>query len=233
MIAKGDLALLKEVLTMATLFSRTANRSFSLAHLRAHATQLYVVLTWLHLPAAAAIALASGNSWLAPVLILWAAATVATISSKLMNDGVALRSIVAVALTMGPIMFGIAGFGNWSLESHLYFYAIFAMLIGYIDWRPIVISASLTGIYAVVLSVAASSSVFPAEGIDRFLAQAACAIAEVVILARLSNSAQGVFDRVDDFVDFTMRATAEAISGHMTDNATLQAELARVRQGAA
>jgi hypothetical protein len=218
---------------MATLFSRTANRSFSLAHLRAHATQLYVVLAWLHIPAAAAIALASGNSWLAPVLTLWAAATSATIASKLMNDGIALRSIVAMALTMGPIMFGVAGFGNWSLDSHLYFYAIFAMLIGYVDWRPIVIAASLTGIYAVGLSVAASSSVFPAEGVDRFLSQAACAIAEIIILVRLSNSAAGVFERVDEFVDFTMRATAEAISGHLTDNAALQAELARVRQGAA
>jgi hypothetical protein len=217
---------------MATLFSRAANRTFSLAHLRAHATQLYVVLAWLHLPAAAAIAIASGNSWLAPVLTLWAAATIATISAKLMNDGIALRSIVAVALTMGPIMFGVAGFGNWSLDSSLYFYAIFAMLIGYVDWRPIIIAASLAGMYAVGLSVAASPNVFPAEGMDRFLVQAVCAFAEIVILVRISKSAQGVFDRVDDFVDFTMRATAEAIAGHMTDNAALQAELARVRGAA-
>jgi two-component system sensor histidine kinase/response regulator len=149
-----------------------------------------------------------------------------------MNDGIALRSIVAVALTMGPIMFGVAGFGNWSLDSSLYFYAIFAMLIGYVDSRPIIIAASLAGMYAVGLSVAASPNVFPAEGMDRFLVQAVCALAEIVILVRISKSAQGVFDRVDDFVDFTMRATAEAIAGHITDNAALQAELARVRGAA-
>jgi len=217
---------------MATLISRAANRTFTLSHLRAQATQLYVVLAWLHLPAAAAIALASGNSWLAPVLVLWAAATMATISAKLMNDGIVLRSIVAVALTMGPIMFGVAGFGNWGLGCDLYFFAVFAMLVGYVDWRPIVISASLTGLYAIVLSVAASSSVFPAEGLGRFVTQAVCALIEIVILVQISKHAQAVFDRVDDFVDFTMRATAEAIAGHLTDNAALQAELARVRGAA-
>jgi methyl-accepting chemotaxis protein len=217
---------------MATLISRAANRTFTLAHLRAQATQLYVILAWLHLPAAAAIALSSGNSWLAPVFVLWAAATIATISAKLLPDGIVLRSIVAVALTMGPIMFGVAGFGNWTLGSDLYFFAVFAMLVGYVDWRPIIISASLTGLYAIVLSVAASSNVFPAEGVDRFLTQAICAFAEIVILVQLSKHAQAVFDRVDDFVDFTMRATAEAIAGHLTDNAALQAELARVRGAA-
>jgi hypothetical protein len=217
---------------MATLISRAANRTFTLAHLRAQSTQLYVMLAWLHIPAAAAIAIASGNSWLAPVFVLWAAATTATICAKLMPDGIALRSIVAVALTMGPIMFGVAGFGNWSLGSDLYFFAIFAMLIGYVDWRPIIIAASLTGLYAIVLSVAASSNVFPAEGLGRFLTQAICALAEIVILVQLSKHAQAVFDRVDDFVDFTMRATAEAIAGHLTDNAALQAELARVRGAA-
>ncbi len=217
---------------MATLISRAANRTFTLSHLRAQATQLYVVLAWLHLPAAAAIALASGNSWLAPVFVLWAAATVATISAKLMNDGIVLRSIVAVALTMGPIMFGVAGFGNWSLGCDLYFFAVFAMLVGYVDWRPIVISASLAGLYAVVLSVAASSSVFPAEDLGRFVTQAFCALIEIVILVQISKHAQAVFDRVDDFVEFTMRATSEAIAGHVIDNAALQAELARVRGAA-
>jgi len=218
---------------MATLFSRAANRTVSLAHLRAHATQLYVVLAWLHIPAAAAIAIASGNSWLAPVFILWAAATAATVSAKLMKDGIALRSIVAVALTMGPIMFGVAGFGNWHADSSLYFFAVFAMLVGYVDSRPIIISAALAAAYGVGLSLAASSTVFPAEGMDRFAIQAICAIVEVVSLVQITKAGRTIFTRVDDFVEFTMRATAEAITGHLSDNAALQAELDRVRRGAA
>ncbi|MGA7571038.1 MAG: hypothetical protein WCC70_00920 [Candidatus Aquilonibacter sp.] len=218
---------------MATLFSRAANRTFSLAHLRAHATQLYVVLAWLHIPAAAAIAIASGNSWLAPVFILWAAATAATISAKLMNDGVALRSIVAVALTVGPIMFGVAGFGNWHADSSLYFFAVFAMLVGYVDARPILISASLAAAYGVGASLAASSTVFPAYGMDRFAIQTLCAVVEVISLVQITKAARTIFTRVDEFVDFTMRATAEAIAGHLNDNAALQAEIERVRRGAA
>lgn len=218
---------------MATLFSRAANRTFSLAHLRAHATQIYVVLAWLHIPAAAAIAIASGNSWLAPVFILWAAATAATISAKLMNDGIALRSIVAVALTVGPIMFGVAGFGNWHADSSLYFFAVFAMLVGYVDARPILISAGLAAAYGVGASLAASSTVFPAEGMDRFVIQALCALVEVITLVQITKAARTIFTRVDEFVDFTMRATAEAITGHLNDNAALQVEIERVRRGAA
>ncbi|MGC2131212.1 MAG: hypothetical protein WA629_14100, partial [Candidatus Aquilonibacter sp.] len=204
-----------------------------LAHLRAHATQLYVVLTWLHLPAAAAIAVASGNSWLAPVFILWAAATTATICAKLMNDGPVLRSIVAASLTVGPIMFGVAGFGNWHADSSLYFFAVFAMLVGYVDSRPILISASLAAAYGVGASLAASSTIFPAYGMDRFAIQTVCALVEVITLVQITKAARTIFTRIDEFVDFTMRATAEAIAGHLNDNAALQAEIERVRRGAA
>ena len=63
--------------------------------------------------------------------------------------------------------------------------------------------------------------------------QAVCALIEVITLVQITKAARTIFNRVDEFVDFTMRATAEAITGHLNDNAALQAEIERVRRGAA
>ncbi len=139
---------------MATLASR-ASRSFTLEDVRARATKLYTLIAWIHVPAAIAIALNSHNAWLIPTLILAIGAVVLTVSARVLPSGLTLRTIAAVVLTLAPIVFvfagrgehsGIAGNGDWQIDYHMYFFAVFAMLVGYVDWRPIAISAALTAV---------------------------------------------------------------------------------------
>ena len=144
-----------------------------------------------------------------------------------MKDGIALRSIMALAITLGPIAFGWAGFAT--VDTSLYFFAVIAMLVGYVDWRPIIISASAAAFNAVLISLAASDIVFPAEGMDRFVVQGICLLAELVVLISITNTLQRLFSNVDDFMEFTMKETAEALAGEMHEKARLQAELSKLR----
>jgi hypothetical protein len=212
---------------MALDSARPAQRWLSLEHLRARATELYAVLTWLHVPAVAAIALVAHNAWIAPTVFLAVTALVATACARFVKDGIALRSIMAIALTLGPITFSWVGFAT--VDASLYFFAVIAMLVGYADWRPIIISAGAAAFNAVLLSLAASDIVFPAEGMDRFVIQGICLLAELIVLISITNTLEALFSNADDFMEFTMKETAAALAGEMNEKARLQAELSKLR----
>ncbi|HTX57026.1 MAG TPA: hypothetical protein VMD47_07965 [Candidatus Acidoferrales bacterium] len=214
---------------MALVSARPTRQWLSLDQVRASATQLFAALTWAHVPAVAAIALLSHNAWVGPTGMLLCIAIAATVATRTMNDGPALRSLMGAALTMGPVMFGVAGFGNWGFDSHLYFYGVIAMLIAYADWRPIVASAGIAIGYGVLLSVNASATVFPAEGMDRVVLQAIALLTECYVLISIANTTEALFSHIDEFVEFTVKETAEALAGEVSENARLQAELKRLR----
>jgi methyl-accepting chemotaxis protein len=212
---------------MAQVCARPAERWLSLEHLRARATTLYAVLVWLHVPAIAAIALVAHSAWIASTAVLAVTAFVATVCARYMKDGIALRSIMAIALTLGPIGFSWAGFPT--VDAALYFFAVIAMLVGYADWRPIIISAGATAFNAVLLSLAASDVVFPAEGMDRFVIQGICLLAELIVLISIANTLATLFSNADNFMEHTMKETAAALAGEMNEKARLQAELTKLR----
>jgi methyl-accepting chemotaxis protein len=206
--------------------------------MRARATQLYTIILWLHVPAVALVALNARNAWLGPVLFLALTALLATVCTRAMKEGVALRSIIAVALTLGPIAFvyagrgvlsGISGHGDWQIDYHMYFFAVFAMLVGYVDWRPIVISAGLTAVHHLLFDIFVPSAVFPEEGLDRVALHAICVVAECGVLIWITNTVAALFARIDEVMNYTTKATAEAIADEIAEKAALQAQLDELR----
>lgn len=206
---------------MALASARPAQGRLSLEHLRARATELYAALVWLHVPIVAGIALITDHAWVAPTATLATVALIATACIRYMHDGAALRSIVALALVAGPIAFGWATFGSWSLgDTYLYFYAVVAMLVGYVDWRPIIVAASAATFSAVLLSLAASDILFPAEGFDRLVIQGICLIAECFVLINIT----GILQRLPSI--------AEVFAGENYEKSRRQAELQKLRAAA-
>jgi len=214
----------------------------TLAGMRARATQLYTIIIWLHVPAVALVALNAHNAWLEPALVLAIVAIIATICARTMKDGISLRSIMAIALTLGPVAFvfagrgdlsGISGHGDWQIDYHMYFFAVFAMLVGYVDWRPIVISAGLTAVHHLLFDLFVPSAVFPQEGVDRVVLHAICVVAECGVLIWITNTVAALFARIDDVMNYTTLATAEAIADEIAEKAALQAQLDELRTAVA
>lgn len=218
--------------------STQQTRAFTLEDVRSRATSLYVLIAWLHVPAAALIALNARNAWAGPTATLAAVAIIATLCSRLLPSGIAQRSIVAIALTAAPIVFvyagrgdasGFLGHGDWQIDYHMYFFAVFAMLAGYVDWRPIVISAGLTAVHHLIFDLVVPAAVFPEEGLDRVALHAICVVAECSVLIWITQTIKALFFRIDDLMDFTTKATAEALAESMAEKALLESEVLRLR----
>jgi methyl-accepting chemotaxis protein len=208
--------------------------SFTLDGIRATATRIFVWVVWAHVLLAGGIALLARNPWQDAAAIAFGFAVVATLAAWRMRDGLALRSIIAVCLTFGPIIFvyagrghfsGIAGNGDWQIDYHMYFFGVFAMLSAYIDWRVIAVSAALTAGHHLILDLVVPGNVFPEEGIDRVALHAIAVVIECGVLFWLTIAITGLFKRLEDLVDFTSRETAEALTREMEANATLRAQL--------
>src|ERR1700685_1755931 len=161
-------------------------------------------------------------------------AVVATLCAWKLRDGLALRSIMAICLTFGPILFvyagrghfsGIAGNGDWQIDYHMYFFGVFAMLTAYVDWRPIAISAALTAVHHLVLDLVVPANVFPEEGLDRVVLHALAVVIECGVLFWLTVAINSLFKRLEDLVDFTSRETAAALMREMEINAELRDKL--------
>jgi methyl-accepting chemotaxis protein len=160
-------------------------------------------------------------------------------ASRALRIGEPLRVIMAIALTCAPIAFvyagrgahsGIFGVGDWQVDYHMYFFAIFAILVGYVDWRPIAVSAGLTAVHHLILDVIAPSAVFPQEGLDRVVLHALCVIAECAMLFWITATIAQLFKRIDDVMEYTTKATADAIADEIAEKTALQTELDALRK---
>lgn len=200
------------------------DRSLSLDGLRARATTLFVTLTWVHVPVAALVALVGRNPWVAPASVALIVAIVATLCARFLKEGVVLRCIMAVFMTCGPIIFvyagrghtsGFSGTGDWQVDYHMYFFAVFAMLSAYVDWRPIAVAAAITAGHHLLLDKLVPANVFPEEGLDRVLLHAIAVVAECGVLFWMTSAIASLFKRVEEaneLVEFTASATAAALA---------------------
>jgi signal transduction histidine kinase/CheY-like chemotaxis protein/HPt (histidine-containing phosphotransfer) domain-containing protein len=196
--------------------------------IRAKATKLFVWLIWAHVLVAALVAIIARNPWQVPVAIALVTALVAALASWKLSDGITLRSIMTVCLTIGPIIFvyagrgatsGISGHGAWQVDYHMYFFCVFAILTAYIDWRPIAIAAVLTAGHHLILDLIVPASVFPEEGLDRVLLHAITVVAECGALIWLTIAINDLFGRLHvatDLVDVTARDSAEVVRASQT-----------------
>jgi methyl-accepting chemotaxis protein len=194
--------------------------NFSLSSIRAQATKIFVWVAWANVLLVGAVALIARNPWNEPMLVAALVALIATLSAWKLRDGLALRSIIAVCLTFGPIMFvyagrghlsGIGGNGDWQIDYHMYFFVVFAMLTAFIDWRPIAVAATLTALHHLILDLVVPGNVFPEEGIDRVVLHALAVVIECGVLFWLTIAINALFKRLEDLVDFTSRETAEVL----------------------
>lgn len=208
--------------------------SFTLNDIRATATKIFVWVAWAHVLLAGGVALMARNRWQEPMAVALVFAVVATVAAWKIRDGFALRAIIAVCITFGPIVFvyaarghfsGIAGNGDWQVDYHMYFFGVFAMLSAYIDWRIIAISAGLTAGHHLLLDLIVPADVFPQEGVDRVALHAVAVVIECGVLFWLTSAIETLFKQLEEIVNFTSRETAEVLMREAEVNAALQAQL--------
>jgi len=163
--------------------------------LREAATRTLIALLWLHVGIAAAIGLARGTDWLAPTLFAAALAAVATLSWRMVGNGLSTRLVFAVAAMGGVAVFTYQMSGHpWQIDLHMYFFAVLAFLVAYCDYRPIAIGTAAVALHHLVLNFVLPAAIFPGgTDLARVVLHAVILVVEAGVLVWLALQLERLF----------------------------------------
>jgi methyl-accepting chemotaxis protein len=165
-----------------------------LDRLRIGVGRFFIVALWLHVPMLVAIGVANDTSWLAGGVTGAVAAGIATVAWLQDRRGALSRYLVAVALiTMVSLMVWLAH-GPMQIDMHMYYFAAFAVLAAYCDWRVIVLAAAVTAVQHLGFNFLLPLAVFP-DGANfwRVLLHAGIVVVESAVLIWLTQHLTRLF----------------------------------------
>jgi two-component system sensor histidine kinase/response regulator len=133
-----------------------------LDRIRGHFAALLVVLSWFHVPLLAAVATINDRPAAPAVIVDIVLAAILTLSWWRSGIAPVTRYVSAVVLMAQPALLLILFSGHpWQMDMHMYFFALLALLIGWCDWRVIVVAAVAVVIHHLSLNYVIPSWVFP------------------------------------------------------------------------
>ena len=124
----------------------------SLDDLRRRASSVFIVWLWLHLPLIAAVAWFNQTNLIVSGIGAFVIAAIATWFCRTDAAGTATRQVVAAAFVGMASLLVFASAGPWQIDLHQYYFAIFAVLAAYCDWRAILPAATLKALPHLVLN---------------------------------------------------------------------------------
>jgi methyl-accepting chemotaxis protein len=170
--------------------------SKDLAALRAITSKGLIILLWLHVALAMAIATARGADWMLPVTMMAVLAAAATLSQRMAGNALSTRLTVAVAVMgqVGVLAFQAAGH-PWQVDAHMYFFTMLACLLGYCDFRPILMAIVAVALHHLVLNFVLPAAIFPGGGdLSRVVLHAVILLMEGGVLVWLASKLARLFE---------------------------------------
>lgn len=190
-----------------------ANTDFSGLHaIRARAASFMILYLWAHLPLSVLLAVTIGNgSWIAPVAIA-TIAVVATLDWRRTNGGQSTQVTMAVGLglTVAFMVYQLTGH-PWQIDMHMYFFAAFATVGVFCNWRPLVGYASIVAAHHLLINVLLPQAIFPGSGdLGRVVMHAIILIVQAVALIWLAQRQTQAFNNAENAIVAARKAEAEA-----------------------
>ncbi|WP_428687039.1 methyl-accepting chemotaxis protein [Roseibium sp.] len=200
-------------------------------------SKIVIHFTWFNVFLVMGTAWWNGNVSLAVVcgaaLLLGAGATAVWV-----KYGAATETRLATAMSLAGLVALFvaslsvpAGQPSYQMDGHMYFFAVLAMLAGWVDWRALVAYAAVVAVHHLILNFLMPWVVFPG-GADfpRVLFHAAIVVAEVGALWWVTDCLARAFAASDRALRVAEEARAEAIE--LQRSASRQDELDVGRQAA-
>lgn len=194
---------------------------YDLAALRLRAARFFAGYLWLHVPLVAAIAHSNGLPLPGVVSLMTLAAAPGTLAAWRFGGGLPARLTIAAAMTTAPALMVYAGAGQWQIDWHMYFFVVFGMLVAFVDWRPIALSATLTALHHLFLDLVFPGAVFPEPGLGRVVLHAAMVASECGVLFWLIAQMKRLI--ADSAASLTTAVTASQLKSEFV--ATMSHEL--------
>ncbi|WP_207540901.1 response regulator [Sabulicella rubraurantiaca] len=174
-----------------------------LESLRTRFARFLVLFLWLHIPLMGAVAHAMGRSPVPPVVFVAALAGILHLSWWARGPAPVTRYLSAVALMAQPALLVYLLAGNaWQMDMHMYFFASLALLIGWCDWRAILIGAASVALHHLTLNFAFPLAVFPnGTDLERVILHAVIVILQSAVLVWFCNTLVSSFQRIEAMGD--------------------------------
>ena len=174
-----------------------------LDRLRHHFGQFLVVLTWAHVPFVAFVAWWLGHGIMPPTLVALMLAVALQASWLLRGPAPVTRYVSAVALMGQPALLVFLFAGHpWQMDMHMYFFATLALVIGWCDWRPVVVAAITVAAHHLMLNFVFPYAVFPlGADLPRVYLHASIVAFQTIVLVWLSFTLNASFRRIKAMSD--------------------------------
>jgi methyl-accepting chemotaxis protein len=133
----------------------------TLDRLRLAVGQCFVAGLWAHVPLLAIVGWTNGTAWLSGALAGAVAAGVATAAWHFDRNSQLARYTIAIAQIMMVSLLVWLAHGPMQIDVHMYYFAAYAMLAAFCDWKVIVVAAAVTAVHHLGLNFLMPLAVFP------------------------------------------------------------------------
>ncbi len=191
--------------------------------LRRRASKLFVIWLWLHVPLLGLLGWFNGTGAIVHAVLAALLAIAATLLAARDPLAPATRYVVATAFVGMVSLLVNAAAGPWQIDVHMYYFAAFAILTAYCDWRVVLLAATLTAVHHLGLNLLLPSAVFPGGGnILRVLLHAVIVVVECSVLIWLCMVLDGLFSR--------SQAALDEAQNNLAERNRMEEEAARTRE---
>ncbi|MGN6573808.1 MAG: methyl-accepting chemotaxis protein [Pseudolabrys sp.] len=162
-------------------------------------TRVLLALAAAHVPIVAAIAALRGQNVIALALI---AAAFAAVPALMYRAGRPLETVggmlgVALVAQTSLAVYVMRGHA-WQVETHFYYFAVLALLLGFCSWRILVFTAGLILVHHLTLDTFLPAAIYPGgTDIGRALVHGGVVIVETAMLVAIGTALREAFARAD------------------------------------
>jgi len=186
----------------------------TIGDLRKRALYYAVILLWLHVPLVAALGYVLDKDGLSCAGLLAVIAGIVTMQFR--GQGAALSAQISaaagLAIAVSSIVYLLRGH-PWQADSHMIFFAAFALTAVFCDWRPITTYAVVIAVHHLLLNFTLTEAIFPGEAsVGRVILHAIVLVVEAVPLIWLSTVLVRLFSASDTLLSEAKTAQQEATS---------------------
>lgn len=158
---------------------------WTLDTLRQRVAQTLLILAFAHVPLLQWVFLMQDSGSLLAASIAFVAAAGSFLVYRLYGTAQVTQLVLSVVLIgqVSMLVYGLSGH-PWQADTHMYYFAVLALLAGFCDWRPIVLGAALTALHHLLLQFVLPSAVFYQGGsVWRVLLHGTIVVIETSFLA--------------------------------------------------
>jgi methyl-accepting chemotaxis protein len=111
---------------------------------------------------------------------------------------IALAIAVALVGQTSLLVFAFSGH-PWQVEMHFYYFVVLALLLGFCDWRVLIVAAALIALHHTGLNIVLPDAVYPG-GTDYFrvAVHAIAVVIETAMLVFIGHTIRGAFAAMDE-----------------------------------